>query len=76
MIISQSQFLSTLVQQIEYQLSIFTILSREDIFPFENGGIETAPSIRSKAVFDYTFDMFSTEHFTGAIVTSTLENGR
>lgn len=82
MIVSQCELLATLVFQVEDQLRVLAVFACEDVFSFENGGVEGASAIEDEDFFDDAFDVFATEHLTGAIVSCALmkrdmtENGK
>ena len=75
MIVPQGEFLSPLVLQVEDELGIFSVLSREDVFSFENWSIETTTTIEMEDVLDGLFYVFAAEHLARTIVSRALVNG-
>lgn len=71
-VVPKSELLSSLILQVEYKLGVFSILPSEDIFSFENGGIEATSTIEVENVLDRLFYMFATKHFGRAIVSRPL----
>lgn len=72
MIVSQCELFATLVFEVEDQLRVLAVFACEDVFSFKDGGIEGTSAIEHETFFDDAFDVFTTEHLAGAIVSCTL----
>lgn len=72
MIVSQCELLATLVFEVKDELRVLTVFSCKDVFSLEDGGIEGTTAVEDETFFYDAFDMFATEHLSGAIVSCTL----
>ena len=74
-IVPQSELLSSLVLQVENEFGVFSVLASEDVFSFENWGIEATAAVEVEDVLDRLFYVFTTEHLCRTIVSCALTIG-
>lgn len=61
-----------MVFEVEDQFRVLTVFACEDVFSLEDGGVESASTVENEDFFDDAFDVFTTEHLAGAIVSCAL----
>ena len=72
MVVAERELLAALVLEIEDELRVLAVFSREDVLPLEHGRVELRAAVQHEALFHDPLDVVAAEHFTGAIVTRAL----
>ena len=76
MVVAERELFPALVLEIEDELRVLAVFSREDVLPLKHGRVELRAAVQHETLLYGPLDVVAAEHLSGTIVARALVRAR